>query len=295
MLLELKENKELLNKIVKEYTLATNLAAVGVDIRGVEVSNLHNFTPFCKWMRTSPQYRARCQQCDLFGGLETAKSGNPHIYKCHAGLVDFAVPLIVENQLIGFILSGQVICDEDSQDFPFIYAYQSTWEDNKELIRAYEALPRFTAKKIIASAEMLNIITHHYLKNQIENRIKEQRSISSKSLEVESSPIMHKEIKKAIKYINKNLNRSLTLEEISSHVYLSTHYFSRLFKKEIGTTFVDYVTQKKLELAKDMLKNTTLPIEMIATHLGFSQTSYFCKVFRKKWEISPKDYRNLSY
>ena len=292
MLLQLKQNKQLLDKIVKDFSLATGLAAVVVDIRGVEVSRLYNFTPFCQKMRTLPQYRELCQQCDLFGGLETAKSGNPHIYKCHAGLIDFAVPLIVENQLIGFILSGQILCEdpEDYHLFPHIHMTRSTWQDHEHLHKFYKDVPSFTADRIIACAELLKVITNYYLNNKIRKGI-DQEHLSIPQPKRNQTLEVNKEIKKALKYIDKNLNRNITLEEISSHVYLSTHYFSRLFKKEMSMTFVEYVSHKKMEMAKDMLTNTSLPIGTIAANLGFSQSSYFCKVFQKKWKISPRDYR----
>ena len=292
MLLQLKQNKQLLDKIVKDFSLATGLAAVVVDIRGIEVSHLHNFTLFCKKMRTLPHFRELCQQCDLFGGLETAKSGNPHIYKCHAGLIDFAVPLIAENQLIGFILSGQVLCEdpEDSHRFPHIHMTRSTWQDHEHLHEFHKHVPSFSADRIIACAELLKVITNYYLNNKIRKGA-DQEHLSIPHPKKNLSPEINKEIKKALKYIDKNLNRNITLEEISSHVYLSTHYFSRLFKKEMSMTFVEYVSHKKMEMAKDMLTNTSLPIGTIASNLGFSQSSYFCKVFQKKWKISPRDYR----
>jgi ligand-binding sensor protein/AraC-like DNA-binding protein len=294
MLLQLKQNKQLLDKIVKDFSLATGLAAVVVDIRGIEVSRLYNFTPFCQQMRTSPQYRELCQQCDLFGGLETAKSGNPHIYKCHAGLIDFAVPLIAENQLIGFILSGQIVCDnpKDYQNFPHIHMTKSSWQDQEELAKAYKSVPSFSADRIVACAELLKVIANYYLNSKIEKGTSGEQ-LSLLHPKKNQSPDVNKEIRKALKYIDKNLNRNITLEEVSSHVYLSTHYFSRLFKKEINMTFVEYVSHKKMEMAKDMLANTALPIGTIASNLGFSQASYFCKVFQKKWNISPRDYRKL--
>ncbi|MBC8931237.1 helix-turn-helix transcriptional regulator, partial [Escherichia coli] len=95
-------------------------------------------------------------------------------------------------------------------------------------------------------------------------------------------------IRKSLKYIEKNLNRPITLDEVASHVYLSSYYFSKLFKKEMNVNFINYVNQKKMSLAKEMLKNPRLSIDNIARNLGFTQTSYFCKVFRKEFDVTPK-------
>jgi AraC-like DNA-binding protein len=83
----------------------------------------------------------------------------------------------------------------------------------------------------------------------------------------------------------------LTLEEVASHVHLSSFYFSKLFKKETGKNFVRYVNDEKMELAKEMLISTPLPIDVISSDLGFSHTSYFCKIFKKKFATTPKSYR----
>lgn len=102
MLLQSKSNEMLIEKVMDEFSAATSLASVVVDIHGTEVSRLCNFTPFCQLIRSNPKYRSLCQKCDMFGGLEASKTGKPLIYRCHAGLTDFSVPIVVENQLSGF-------------------------------------------------------------------------------------------------------------------------------------------------------------------------------------------------
>ncbi|AHJ05632.1 AraC family transcriptional regulator [Listeria monocytogenes WSLC1001] len=142
-----------------------------------------------------------------------------------------------------------------------------------------------------SSAEMLTIISQYYLKSEMEKSREEQKQ----KIVFHHTKVAHheenKEIRKALKYIEKNLNRPITLDEVASHVYLSSYYFSKLFKKEMNVNFINYVNQKKMSLAKEMLKNPRLSIDNIARNLGFTQTSYFCKVFRKEFDVTPKGYR----
>ncbi len=105
----------------------------------------------------------------MFGGLEASKTGKPLIYRCHAGLTDFSVPIVVENQLSGFLLSGQVICEESSE-VGNIQAEETDWKNDKELISAFRSVPVFSSKKINSSAEMLTIISQYYLKSEMEKK-----------------------------------------------------------------------------------------------------------------------------
>ncbi|WP_232698556.1 PocR ligand-binding domain-containing protein [Brevibacillus daliensis] len=282
----------LLDRVIDEFSAATQLASVVVDIQGIEVTRHCNFTPFCQLIRSNPEYRSLCQKCDLFGGLEASKFGKPVIYRCHAGLTDFSVPIVVQNQLIGFLLSGQVLSDND-ESITFIQDNQTSWHNNKELMAAYRNLPSIPSKQVESAAELLTIISNYYLKTEMEQKQQQEKKLITQA-HVNKVPLEgNKEIKKALKYIDKNLNSQITLEEISNYVYLSPYYFSKLFKQEMNVNFITYVNQKKMERAKELLRNPGWSIETISKSLGYTQTSYFCKVFRKEFHITPNHYRDL--
>jgi len=92
-------------------------------------------------------------------------------------------------------------------------------------------------------------------------------------------------------FIRNNYNRNLTLEEIADSVYLSPYYVSRIFKESQSITVMDYVTRVKLDEAKKMLGNTRYKIDEIAVRLGYSDASYFSKVFKKNEGMTPTQFR----
>lgn len=100
-----------------------------------------------------------------------------------------------------------------------------------------------------------------------------------------------KEIKIAKRYIKLHLHRTITLEETANKVFLSPYYFSKLFKSEVGITFIAYVNHQKMIHASELLRNSDLTISHIAQSLGFTQMSYFSKTFKKEFEMTPKEYR----
>lgn len=106
--------------------------------------------------------------------------------------------------------------------------------------------------------------------------------------EIENSPA----IEAACLYIDTNYLKDITLEETASHCRLSSFYFSKLFKKEKGLTFIDYLTGKRIRKAKKLLETSNLSIKEISANTGYSDPNYFTKVFKKVESVSPSTYRN---
>lgn len=108
-------------------------------------------------------------------------------------------------------------------------------------------------------------------------------------------PVEHIEntavIKTAISYINQHSNEHITLSSVANHVYLSPTYFSRLFKYETGMTFSSYVNYVRVEESKKYLLDLDYSLSDIATMVGFSDQSYFTKIFKRFENISPGQYR----
>jgi two-component system response regulator YesN len=95
-----------------------------------------------------------------------------------------------------------------------------------------------------------------------------------------------------IKFIQSNYEKDITLTEAAEASNLSVHYFSRLFKKEMGITFKEYLTKLRMEDAKRKLKNRDANISRIAKEIGYRNPSYFSKVFKEYEGKSPSEYRN---
>ncbi|SIS94197.1 helix-turn-helix transcriptional regulator [Alicyclobacillus vulcanalis] len=109
----------------------------------------------------------------------------------------------------------------------------------------------------------------------------------------ESEADLGNPIESAIAYIEEHFHEPISLQEVAERVYLSPSYFSRLFKSEVGTTFIDYLTQYRIQKSKMLLRVTSLPIEIIANNTGFSNSSYFSTTFKRIVGRTPSEYRAM--
>ncbi|MDT8715958.1 helix-turn-helix transcriptional regulator [Clostridium sp. 19966] len=99
-------------------------------------------------------------------------------------------------------------------------------------------------------------------------------------------------LNKILKYIHLNIENYISLKNMSEELNLSKPYISLVFKKHLGTTVMDYVTNLKVNRAKALLSNTALSIMEISQILGFYDSSHFSKVFKNITGMNPRGYRD---
>jgi len=98
-------------------------------------------------------------------------------------------------------------------------------------------------------------------------------------------------VDQVVKYINENYHKDLKLKEITRMIYINTEHFSRLFKKEVGCTYAEYLTRVRIESAKKYLSNPSFSVADVAKKVGYQDPNYFSKVFKKVVGITPTEYR----
>lgn len=98
-------------------------------------------------------------------------------------------------------------------------------------------------------------------------------------------------IEKAKKYIQANYSQDLSLDDVSRRLKLTPYYFSKLFKQETGSTFVEYLTGLRIEKAKQLLKEPEYSIKEIGVTVGYSDPNYFSRIFKKNLGVTPTEYR----
>jgi AraC-like DNA-binding protein len=93
------------------------------------------------------------------------------------------------------------------------------------------------------------------------------------------------------RYIRENLARDLNLTEAAATAFLSPNYLAHLLKNEVGKTFTDLVTERRMERAQELLANTPMRIAEVAHASGFPDEGYFTRRFRQWFGTTPRQYR----
>jgi two-component system response regulator YesN len=101
-------------------------------------------------------------------------------------------------------------------------------------------------------------------------------------------------IPNVLKYLNNHYFENITLDDAAKRVNLSYHYFSKVFKDEVGKNFVDYLTELRIEKSMSFLENNRWSIKEVCHKIGYNDPNYYCKIFKKVTGMTPTEYRTVS-
>ena len=151
-------DKETLQQIQDAFSDMTGIAALTTDCNGVAITEGSAFEDFCaKYTRTSELGRQRCESCDINGAEIARKYGKSVSYRCHAGLVDFAAPIMANGEIFGSFIGGQVLVEE-----PYIPTIRETAKelgiDPDEYEAAIKKVPILSKEQVEKAAHSLYVI-----------------------------------------------------------------------------------------------------------------------------------------
>ncbi len=151
-------DKKILQKIQDGFSNMSGMAALTTEADGTPVTVGSNFSDFCmKYTRGSQLGCERCQQCDRLGAGLALERGESVIYFCHAGLMDFAAPIMAENKMVGCFIGGQVLTE--SPDFAQVRKIAAEiGVDEDEYVEAAGKVTVIEQKSIDSAAKFLHLI-----------------------------------------------------------------------------------------------------------------------------------------
>ncbi len=411
------ELKELvyLNKFLSSFCSATGMYAEAVDPVGETLYAVEDLSrcEFCSIIRSMPGGEKRCKDSYKKAALESAKWEEPYFFRCHAGLVIWAVPVIIRGEFFGAIICGQVLLWEPDD---FFWQEQKTinprYENFEKLISAVHKLSVVSAEKTQAAADLLFVVVNHIvernvrvlddvdqtrklqqqIRQELESKknqpgldqihyydyLKKERTLlryirlgdqtnavkalsglfadlfakskgktavinqrtfelvclvsraaveggidAERAMDVlqqynselsKAGDIFYQAkktiehylddifaltdkkhigmVKRAREFMMNNYSRPIKVEDVAAHLYISPTHLSRLFRKELDCTVLEFLTRVRVEKAVNFLNKNEHSIQEISNLVGFNNPSYFARIFKKQIGVTPLIYRN---
>jgi len=102
-----------------------------------------------------------------------------------------------------------------------------------------------------------------------------------------------KEYNRVKRYIDSNYSKNITLDHLADVAHVNKYYLSHLFSKEFGVSPIKYLTERRIQVSKELLSSTDYSIAQISNSCGFSSQSYFSQSFKKFTDMTPAEYRGI--
>ncbi len=234
-----------------------------------------NECAFCTLMRRYEKTAEKCLQSDKKSLLECRNHDGPILYKCHAGLVEAALALKENDTIIGYLMFGQVT-DNKSKDevVKKLCSYcESHGIFDSAIKESAEKINYMDDSQIIAAAKVMEACTSYIVLKEL------------------ITPESDKLLSEAKKYIDTNISNEIEIYDICKKLKISRTRLYDIFKKEFDVGVAEYIRKQRMQKAKELLKATNIPIWEIAQKVGFSDYTYFGRVYKKFYGKSPREYR----
>lgn len=269
-------DKQKLEELMKDFHILTGIriAIFDSDYREI-LSYPPVHCPFCGLMQGNAPTYEECMESNRKSFLTCKKSGQLMIYHCHAGLVEASAPLIDNGVIIGYLMFGQI----------------SDIEDASERVRTIRRLYRANGAAVKISDEDIRIITY---------KSQEQIQAAAKILEACTFYVLLKEmiclekqrfISKLDGYIDRHISEDISVNSICRELGIGRSRLYEVSAQYLGIGIAEYIKQKRIAKARELLSNAGDPVSLIAQKVGFADYNYFCRVFKLETGMPAKLYR----
>lgn len=243
----------------------------------------------------SESYREACMAAICTGGDRITHFEDIRLYEPEPEPYPYAREEMLLHKLILGELQGTLELFEDLYTWLSLNYGHDHYRIKSKLIGLFILTRRAVPGVSNRSGERENDFLHQFLKtgNILELKIDFVNYLKSTVKELQE--YRKKELKglilKATQYIEENYSGNITLDDVARYVNMSYHYFSKFFKESTGKNFVDYLTDRRMEKARQLLKETGMNIKAVSREIGYGDPNYFSKIFKKYTGLTPTEYR----
>ncbi len=254
-----------INKILRDFYNATGTR---IDLYSNSFEQIgagqYNICEFCRAVQKKPECKRICVDFDKRLIQRCIKSKQAERDICPFGLMNVVAPIIYNGESLGYFFFGQIRT---------LYKYSGREALSNAILEKYDALNMCGLEFIESISNLAEIILKHLL---TENMLK-----------LDYDRMLYK----ALEYIDSNLEKDLSIKNISQAIGVSKSALYSKFHTYLNCTVGEYVNKKRIEASLFLLKETDTSIEEVSQKTGFKSASYYTKLFKQQMGITPLKYK----
>lgn len=280
IVVKLKYDVKKLEELAKDYSVV----AGGIRIRiidlniedenpniGVIASSPYKRPEFCQKMLSCKESELKCKEIETHTTQNRSFNDVFTATPCHAGIVEAMYPIVKDNKKIGYILFSAMRTKDNIYDFAKELNYPL--DDIEELNKIYQKMEYYDEERIECIGRIAAILASYIMSDSI--------------VSVEYDALT----KQAMDYIEENLGKPLKVSDICKALNISKTALYNMFRTSLNCTVNEFITNKRLSRSKILLTTTDKPIVTVSEEIGFTDYTYFCKLFKKSMGVTPLKYR----
>lgn len=271
---------ESIKKLLLDFHTLTNASICVFNLEYKPILAYPHKPPrLCQLIKSTSKGNMMCIQSDIEGCKKAKQAKHPVTYKCPAGLTDTVTPIICNDDIIGYIMFGQITDKSTPQNEQLDQIIKNIAHYGipvEQIKSAFSELLSFDASHVEAASNILSACAGYI---HLSNMIKIEKNLLSENI---------------IKYVESNFMESLSINELCNKFFISKNKLYDIFDELCNTTPIKYQLHLRIKEGKKLLSNTNMSITEISNLLGFNNYNYFSKLFKKETGYSPYAFRKIS-
>ena len=272
-------DKQRLRELIRAYY---NLTHIRVAVYNPEFEEIlaypEAYTPFCHMLQSN---EAACKGCEISAAKMCEKCTATHetiIETCHMGLTELVTPVYDGASVIGYIMLGQITDQPDRKAF-VEYVFQKCDEyglDRDAAAQYVDQVQYYSTEQVLSSAQVVKALASYIV---VSNLIYPTETLLARSI---------------LEYISKHLSEDVSVSALCREFSISKSTLYRVTGPYVSDGIAAYVKKLRCNKACELLLHTDKTMSAIAEEVGYSDTAYFLRSFKKEKGISAGAYRKAN-
>jgi len=238
---------------------------------------------FCRGLRVTARGDAACVASDVEEATrEAGRLGKPYLHTCHAGLIEAVFPVVFRGEQVATVFCGQAAMDGCPAADPAWLRRRARrlGASPRRATREYAALPRVGKRRLLQIGRLLFNALNYLAES-------EGRAGLERALLLHRHPV----VREAMAFADGHFGEPVGLRQAAAQCSVAPEHLSRMFHRVAGVTFSEYLTRRRMERARELLRGTGLRMSQIAGQCGYAHQSYFGRKFKRDTGLTPREYR----